>query len=235
MTRHTRKSRLFGDRHHHHPRVRLLWGIAVAGLCGFVLLAALMRNDLLTAFDNSIILALRSAPDDPIGPPWFEAAMIDITALGSFTVLSIVSVIVFAALVLERHGKAALFLLGSLVSGTLVANGAKAIFSRARPDVVEPFASTFTSSFPSAHATVGMLAYLVLAAFAIRFIPRHELRRLMILCAVAIGLLIGVSRVYLGVHWPSDVLAGWSLGAAWASLCWLAAHYLDRQRGIGPL
>ncbi|MFN0264419.1 phosphatase PAP2 family protein [Tepidamorphus sp. 3E244] len=201
----------------------------------FALLSVLMRNDMLSTFDHGIILALRSAPDDPLGPPWFEAALVDVTSLGSFTVIGLVCTALLLVLITERHGEAALFLIGSLASGTLVAQAAKWIFERPRPDVVEHLSQTFTSSFPSAHATVGMLSYLVMAAVAVRFIPRAKLRRLVIGCAIAAGVLIGSSRVYLGVHWPSDVVAGWALGAAWASLCWLAAHYLSsRRRGQSP-
>ena len=105
----------------------------------------------------------------------------------------------------------------------------KLAFVRGRPDLVEHLDRTFTSSFPSAHAMVGMLAWLTLAAVLVRFVAHDRTRTLVVAGAVLLSVLIGASRVYLGVHWPSDVIAGWSAGLAWASGCWLAAHYLTRD------
>ena len=111
----------------------------------------------------------------------------------------------------------------------MLSTALKLVFVRGRPDLVEHLDRTFSSSFPSAHAMVSMLAWLTLAAVLVRFVAHDRTRTLVVAGAVVLSVLIGASRVYLGVHWPSDVLAGWSAGLAWASACWLAAHYLTHR------
>ncbi len=181
--------------------------------------------------DRAVLLLFRSVEDtaDAIGPVWFEEAAAEITTLGSYTILTIVVGLTAAILFLLRKETAAVFLLSAVVTGSLISTLAKQVFSRARPDLVEHMDRTFTSSFPSAHAMVSAFTWLILAAIAIRFIPRHRVRVFVLIAGISISVLVGVSRVYLGVHWPSDVLAGWFFGAAWAGTCWLAANYLGRQ------
>nr|WP_255561716.1 phosphatase PAP2 family protein [Pseudohoeflea sp. DP4N28-3] len=123
---------------------------------------------------------------------------------------------------------AALFLISAVVTGSLVSTLAKRVFDRARPDLVNHMDVTFTSSFPSAHAMVGALTWLTLAAVAVRFVSRPALRVFILVGAVTIALMVGITRVYLGVHWPTDVLAGWLFGAAWAGMCWMAANMIGR-------
>ena len=123
----------------------------------------------------------------------------------------------------------ALFFALTLTSGTAVAQLAKAAFDRARPDLVDHLDRTMTSSFPSAHATVSMVAYLALALALLRAVERPAFRVYIVATGLALSLIVGISRVYLGVHWPSDVLAGWCLGAAWALSCWLVALRLQRR------
>ena len=142
----------------------------------------------------------------------------------------------FAVCALAVAGKRAAiaFLLLAIASGSVLSTTLKLLFSRSRPDLVEQLDRTFTSSFPSAHAMVSMLAWLTLAAVLTRFVDSPRLRAFIVAAAAALSLLIGSSRVYLGVHWPSDVIAGWLAGLCWASVCWLAAHYLSRRpRRIG--
>jgi undecaprenyl-diphosphatase len=239
--RHARRGREFfadPDNGHHHPPVGTMWAIAIGGVTLFIALAFAVRAGLTDGFDEAVLLALRDPANvsDAWGPSWFEETAAELTALGGYPILVTVSVLVLTVLVLLRHAAAAGFLASALTGGTALSTSLKHVFARPRPDLVDHMDRTFTSSFPSGHATVSMLAYLTLAAVAMRFVPRHSVRVFLPSAAFALALIIGASRVYLGVHWPSDVLAGWSVGMAWASLCWLAAHYwTERHAGAGAL
>lgn len=202
-------------------------------LLGFVLLAIMVQLGHGERLDRAILLLLRESGDanNPLGPPWFEEAAAEFTALGGYTILTTVTVIVVSTLLLLRKFAAAGFLLAAVISGSLLSSLAKRVFERARPDFVGHLDVTFTSSFPSAHAMVGTFTWLTLAAIAARFIEQRGLRIFMLAAASVMAILIGSSRVYLGVHWPSDVLAGWFLGVAWAGACWLVANRLGRRHG----
>ncbi|MEQ9813279.1 MAG: phosphatase PAP2 family protein [Azospirillaceae bacterium] len=233
--------------HPHRPSTtRLVWIACLGGLAGFAAIAMAVAIGEAEAVDRPLLLAFRVVGDiaDPLGPPWFEEMAAELTTLGGYPVLVIAGTIAFVTLWLSRQHAAALFLAASLAGGSTLSQLLKLVFARARPDLVEPLDRTFTASFPSGHATVGMLAWLVLAAVAARFVPRHAVRAFLVCSALVLGVVIGLSRVYLGVHWPSDVAAGWCLGIAWAAGCWLAAHYLAigrdhpsdgrRRRPAGP-
>ena len=121
----------------------------------------------------------------------------------------------------------------SIVSGSLVSHGLKLVYDRARPDLVEHLVTIHTASFPSGHATMSTVVYLTLASLIVRLVEDWRVRIYVMSVAIATAVLIGVSRVYLGVHWPTDVMAGWAIGAAWASLSWLVVSVLRRLRGKG--
>ena len=211
-----------------------LWIVAALSAAAFFATVAAVSTGATDAFDRSALLWFRDAADltDAWGPPWFENTMIELSALGGYPILVTVSAFVMAVLVLLRHRAAALFLLMALGSGTALSTVLKLFFDRARPELVSHLDQISTASFPSGHATIGMLAWMVLAAVAVRFVPVRRVRVFILSAAFALAIIIGVSRVYLGVHWPSDVLAGWCLGLCWACLCWLIAHYLGaRQDG----
>lgn len=200
----------------------------LAGYAVFAIVALVVDSAQVTTFDRSLILALREAGDvaNPLGPPWFEETAAEITALGGYPILILVALLVVIALLLLGKQSAALFLVASLVGGAVLSSGLKELFSRPRPDLVDHLDRTFTNSFPSAHAMVSMLALLTLAAVASRFVPRRAFSIYAVGAAVLISILIGASRVYLGVHWPSDVVAGWALGVGWAGTSWLVAHFI---------
>ncbi|MEO6368948.1 MAG: phosphatase PAP2 family protein [Steroidobacteraceae bacterium] len=183
----------------------------------------------MASIDREILLALRTHGDltDPIGPDWLQRAAMDITSLGSHTVLILLVTIVAGFLLI--NGRRAAGLLTVLASGgaMVLSSCLKALFHRARPDVVERLVSVFSPSFPSGHALLSAAIYLTLGALLAREFPRTPLRRYFLSIAVALTLLIGLSRVYLGVHWPSDVLAGWCIGALWAWGCWRVAKRLQ--------
>jgi undecaprenyl-diphosphatase len=183
------------------------------------------------AFDSAVLLSLRNHADlaDPVGPAWLEWAARDITSLGGYPVviLTTLSAIGFLLIIGKRH--AALLVLASIGGGMLLSSGLKNLFERPRPDLVPHVVQVYTLSFPSGHAMLSAATYLTLGALLARVQPKRVVRLYLLGVAILLTLLIGASRVYLGVHWPTDVLAGWSAGAAWAMLCWTIALWLQRR------
>ncbi len=183
------------------------------------------------ALDRTIVLALRT-PDHlhPIGPRWAEDVARDITSLGSTSVLTLAALATIVFLWLTRQHRSALYIAFATSGGTVLVQGLKQVFGRTRPDVVPEIAVMASKSFPSGHATMSALTYLVLAALVARKLPSLVLRSYVMGLAMLVTILVGASRVYLGYHWPSDVVAGWTLGAAWALLCWGVAEWLEDRR-----
>ena len=195
----------------------------------FILIAQDVFEGETAGFDRNAILAFRSAGNisDPIGPAWVEEAVRDITALGSIIVVVILSGAVIGYLLLLRKRGAALLMLISIAGGTVLNDLLKYIFDRPRPDLVLHAAQVFTSSFPSGHAAVSAVVYLTLGALLARDTPSVAVKVYVMAVAIFLVFLIGVSRIFLGLHYPTDVLAGWSIGSAWALICWLAADRLQ--------
>jgi undecaprenyl-diphosphatase len=154
----------------------------------------------------------------------------DFTALGGVGVLSLLTLASFGYLWLQGLRRVALFLLLAIAGGLLLSLGLKSGFDRPRPELVSHGAMVYTSSFPSGHSMLSAVVYLTGGALLAMVHSARRVRIYLIGCSVLATLLVGVSRVYLGVHWPSDVLAGWAAGAAWAAACWLAAQWF-RERG----
>ena len=211
----------------HRPRVL---GAILAGalaLIIFVMVMEFVMQGGSHALDERLLLSLRDAgnPKSPIGPGWVEEAMRDITALGGITILGLTTLCGFFYLVMiRRYGHAAYMILASII-GTIISNWLKAGFDRPRPDLVPHGSITHTASFPSGHSLISAVVYLTLAFIITEVRPKDRLRHFFISCAAVIVLLIGVSRVYLGVHWPSDVLAGWLIGFAIAVIFWAFSRF----------
>jgi undecaprenyl-diphosphatase len=180
--------------------------------------------------DDRILMALRDRdnPADPVGPPWLEEIGRDMTAVGGVLVLSTVTAAVVGFLLIQRKNHAALFLLiatgGALIASLILKNS----FDRPRPDVVPHLSVVMTSSFPSGHSMLSASIYLTLGAMLARMSAQKRLKLYFVGVAMVLTLLVGLSRVYMGVHYPTDVLAGWTIGLAWALTCWLAARWLQR-------
>ena len=205
--------------------------LLVGTLCTFFAVAAATHYGGFETVDRAVLLSLRTPQDlrDPIGPPWFESFVRDVTALGGRGVLGLVVIAVTGVLALNGHGARALAILIYVSTGSLVVELAKLFFARARPDVVPHAVDVASLSFPSGHAMQASVVYLTLAALFARTQPDRRVRAYVFGLAAIVVLMVGASRVYLGVHWPSDVLAGWALGIAWASGCWLLDQRLGRR------
>lgn len=187
-------------------------------------------------FDKLLLLAFRSQTGlfEPLGPSWLAEVMRDITALGSFTVLGLLTLSVTGFLILTRKRHAAAIVLLSIISGTILSNLLKWIFARPRPDLVPHEMMVYTQSFPSGHAMLSAVVYLTLGALLARTQAEPKVKVYLLLLAITLTLTVGISRVYLGVHWPTDVLAGWAGGACWALLWWVITIWLQRKGKVEP-
>ena len=187
-------------------------------------------------FDEWLLRRLRRHDDlaVPIGPPWLAALVIEITALGGVAVLCVALLFAVGYLVLEHRRDAAVLVIVASAGGGLLSVGLKQVFARHRPTIVPHLITVDSLSFPSGHSMAAAVIYLTLGALLARFAVRRRTRIYVIGLSFALTFLIGASRVFLGVHYPSDVLAGWSAGLAWALLCWLVARYLQYRGTLEP-
>lgn len=210
--------------------IAVLLGIGLP-LLAFIGIAEEVCEGEARGFDESLLLALRTGdPADPIGPRWFETSVMDISALGGFAVLALVTLLAIGYLLAVKRWGSALLLLVATLGGTAISEGLKMGFNRPRPDLVAHIVETTSMSFPSGHAMLSAVTYLTLGALIARAQEQRRLRGYVLGAAILLTLLIGASRVYLGVHWPTDVLAGWCLGAAWALLCWAVSTWLMQDK-----
>jgi undecaprenyl-diphosphatase len=206
----------------------------VLTLYGFIEVAEEMRSGDMRHFDESLLRALRR-PDDlrvPVGPAWLPEMMTEVTALGGTAVILVVLLFSVGYLALEgKYGAAALVIVASS-GGGLMTVGLKQLFARGRPDVVPHLITVDSLSFPSGHSMATAVIYLTLGALLARFSLRRRSRIYVVGLALTVTFLVGITRVYLGVHYPSDVLAGWAAGLGWALCCWLAARYLQDRGAV---
>jgi undecaprenyl-diphosphatase len=158
----------------------------------------------------------------------------DLTALGGVAFLTLLTLSVAGFLWLRKMYGAMWLVLGSTLGGLLASTTLKLMFDRPRPDLVPHLSDAFTSSFPSGHSFLSATVFLTLGSLLGRFVYQRRLKAYFLLVAVALTLLVGISRVYMGVHYPTDVLAGWSAGLAWALACWLLARFLQHRGAVDP-
>ena len=210
--------------------------LAASSIWAFAALADEVGEQDTQQFDRQILLSLRTPDDlsDPLGPKYVEELGRDFTALGGVGVLVLVSVSVVVYLLLSGKPQTALLVasavIGALVTSLLLKHG----FSRPRPDLVPHESYVYTSSFPSGHAMSSAATYLSLGGLLARSHRRFRFKAFFLLLALSLTICVGISRVYLGVHWPTDVVAGWALGAFWATLVWLAARWLQQRGHVEP-
>ncbi len=185
------------------------------------------------AIDGRLLLAMRTPgdPSDPIGPFWLEEVGRDVTALGGVAALVLITLATTVYLLLMRRRRVALFVLVAVIGGSLLSVLFKTGFDRPRPELVPHEAHVYSASFPSGHSMMSAVVYLTLGALLARLHARWVLKVYFLVLAILITGAVGISRVYLGVHWPTDVLGGWAVGSVWAVCCWLTALWFQR-RGV---
>jgi undecaprenyl-diphosphatase len=208
--------------------------LLVLGIWGFASVVDEIGEGTTPAFDEWAIRALRD-PDDParaLGPAWLSKSARDITAIGSPPVLCLVTAAVLGWLLIRKSWHEALLMLVATGGGAGLSFVLKGHFTRARPSLVPHLDQVSTYSFPSGHAMASAIVYLTIGAVLARLFSQRRMKLYMIGVAAGIALLVGLSRVYCGVHYPSDVMAGWSAGVAWASLCWLVTIYLQYRGDV---
>ncbi|MGZ2504587.1 phosphatase PAP2 family protein [Rhizobium leguminosarum] len=201
--------------------------ITLASIAGGLFVLQRLTSEVLEGetfrFDEAILLALRQQSElaVPIGPGWLTHAVGDITSLGGITVLSLMTILVTVYLLLDRRWPIAIFVFSSVLTGWLTSTLLKILVARPRPDIVPHLVEVSDLSFPSGHAMVSAVTYLTLGALLART-QRYPSTRIFVMgTGVFLAVIIGLSRIYLGVHYPTDVLAGWCAGALWALGCWL--------------
>jgi undecaprenyl-diphosphatase len=204
--------------------------VVVGGILAFIFLADLVHEDKTQHLDERILKALRR-PDNPKVPVGLSVdTVLDMTALGGVTVMSLLTGAVVVYLLLCRKFSALALVIAAAGGGLLLSLLFKSYFDRPRPEVVPHLREVHLSSFPSGHSMNSAIIYLTLGSLLARLTPKKVLKIYFISLALLLTLMVGISRVYAGEHYPTDVLAGWSAGLVWAVFCWLVAQFLQ-QRG----
>ena len=236
MMHRSRKSILSGVSPRDRTEVTMLLGalLLLLTVFGFARLSDEVIEGDTQHIDELVLQSLRKAddPSTPIGPHWLPEAAMDVTALGGGWVQGLVVLAIVGFLTLQGMRRTALFVFAASVGGWLLNAALKEIFQRPRPEIVPHLREVLTLSFPSGHAMTSAAVYLTLGALLMRISERRITK---IYCMTIAGLvtgLVGVSRVYLGVHYPTDVLAGWLMGLSWALLCWLIERAIERRTGM---
>ncbi|TLD71844.1 phosphatase PAP2 family protein [Phragmitibacter flavus] len=206
----------------------------ISGVWGFAELADEIVDNDSRPFDEKVLLMFRVAGDNtlPVGPHWLPEATRDITALGGGTIITLVTIAVLGFFWLRGKHALMWLVLASVVGGGFISTTLKNLFDRERPSVVEHLTTVTSPSFPSGHSMLAAVTYLTLGALLARTTRNPYEKAYYLVGAVALSVLIGISRIYLGVHYPTDVLAGWCAGLVWASLCVMAARWLQRKGAV---
>ena len=202
------------------------------GLFGFFKLTEEVVEGDTRGFDQSVLLWFRNKADlsDPIGPQWLEVVVRDITALGGLLILGLLTIAACGYLWLTQRHKLALFVAVSIPAGSLLNTLLKEYFTRPRPDIVPHGTGAALSSFPSGHAMMSAVVFLTLGALLSLSTENTRIKIYILFWSVFLTVIVGISRVYLGVHWPTDIIAGWIAGGTWAVLCLLVGHWLLRTQ-----
>ncbi|HHP7233607.1 MAG TPA: phosphatase PAP2 family protein [Desulfobacterales bacterium] len=205
--------------------------VTVAAIWGFAEIADEVLEGETLSFDEKVVRWMRrpEAPSVLKGPQWLHEVGRDVTALGSYAVLTLVTLAVGSFLFLQRRYRTAVLVVAAAAGGGLISTILKSIFDRGRPDLPAIVYVT-SSSFPSGHAMLSAVVYLTLGVLVAELVEKRRLKLHCLLTAMLISFLVGVSRVYLGVHYPTDVLAGWLAGIVWAMLCWMGFQYLGMRK-----
>ncbi|MDD9941056.1 MAG: phosphatase PAP2 family protein [Myxococcales bacterium] len=215
------------------PELRPLLAVlcAVGALLAFTVVATVVMDGRVVGIDEWVLLAARKGLVRSPSTPVAEIAL-NITALGGFPVLTLVVLCVVGFLLVHRLPGRALYVVAVAAGGAGLQALLKGWFLRARPQVVQPLVSVHSWSFPSGHAMMSAAVYLAVGSLVAASIVGRRGKLYVLTVAIGLSGLVGASRVLLGVHYPSDVLAGWMAGLAWALVCWAA---LEMRLRTGPL
>ena len=215
-------------------RLLVLLAMFALGLFMFLRIATEVSEGETMTMDRAILLGLRvpGRPGEPIGPQWLVKAMTEITALGGGTILTLLTILVAAYLVAARRPATAAFVVGAVSGGAILSAVLKNFFERPRPELVGHLVSATSASFPSGHAMNSAVTYLTLGTMLAETEDSQAVRIYLIGAAILLTFVVGFSRIYLGVHWPTDVAAGWCVGSVWALGCSLLADYFQRRRAL---
>ena len=196
------------------------------GLFAFIRLADKVGEQRTLGFDERILMLFRETgdPSEPLGAPWVEVVVRDISAIGGLLALGLLTVAACGYLWLKHKHKLAIFVAVSVAGGSLVNTLLKGFIGRPRPDIVPHETSAALSSFPSGHAMMSAVVFLTLGALLAMSTDERRIKIYILSWSVLLTVSVGVSRIYLGVHWPTDVIAGWLAGAIWATLCLLVSR-----------
>jgi len=209
--------------------------VIAAGVLTFLRLADTVEQGGGKGYDWRLLQAMRPYAEDPTrpwGPWWLHEAAVDITSLGGISVLGLFALIALGLLLMLGKRLSAVILIVGLVGSVMLSEGLKAVFDRVRPPDIYQAVDTLNASFPSGHALLATTFYLSVGVMLTRAFPHRHLKAYAMGAAILIALLIGVTRVYLGAHWASDVLGGWSVGAAFAMVLWLFAYVVERRQRV---
>ena len=200
----------------------------------FINVGILVTNGTTRQFDESIIKYFRVEGNnsESVGPAFLTESMRDITSLGGETVITIITIFVVGFLFLQKRYDAMWLVLVATIGGALISIGLKEFYGRERPDISYRLINVTPLSFPSGHSMMSAIVYLTQAAIIARIQKNKKIRIYILSAALFLTFIIGVSRVYLGVHYPTDVIGGWTIGLAWASFCWFIAWYLQRRNKL---
>ena len=191
--------------------------VAALGVTVFVEIADDMTEADGQSFDRQVLSLMRPYADDPgrpWGPWWLKEAAADLTSLGGISVLGLFALIVVLFLLSQRKWLSSLLLVLGLTGGVMLSEGLKAVFERARPPAAMQAVETINASFPSGHALLSTVFYLSVAVMLTRAFPRERFKVFVLGVGILLALLVGLTRIYLGAHWATDVFAGWAGVAA---------------------
>ncbi|HEX2964132.1 MAG TPA: phosphatase PAP2 family protein [Ignavibacteriales bacterium] len=199
------------------------------GILAFLVITGIVVSGNTRHIDEMVIQSLREpgSPSKPRGPYALIGIMRDITSLGGATFVTLITVIVAIYLILERKRRSLMLVLLATLGGGLLESILKTLIARQRPGPLFQLMPEYSHSFPSGHSMMSAVVYLSLAVLLARIQKRRIIRIYVVIVALFLTFIIGISRIYLGVHYPTDVLAGWALGLAWASFVWFLSWRME--------
>ncbi len=204
--------------------------IVTLGIMTFVEIADDMTEADGQAFDQMVLHWMQPVAGAPRGPWWLHEAAADLTSLGGISVLTLFALVALVFLLILRKRLSAFLLVVGLAGGVALSEGLKAMFERQRPPAAYQAVETLNASFPSGHALLSTAFYLTVAVLLTRAFPKKRVKAWVLGVGITFALIVGMTRVYLGAHWASDVMGGWCIGAAWAMALWLVSYAVERRQ-----